>query len=91
MYGTADSDLELFLDKMYELLNSIHSNEDYYTVCGDINADLLNDSSDGRDVINMFSQFGMEHRIREPTCITPTSRRCIDNVIWNLSMTPHWW
>lgn len=84
VYRTPDSDIEIFFNKMYNLLNDLYNNEHYYVICGDINVNMVHKTNDSLNILNLFNEFNMKCLISEPTRITINSQTCIDVVFSNI-------
>lgn len=48
----------------------------FYIVCGDININMLESSSESKDISNSFTEFNMTNIVKEPT-ITKTTAALI--------------
>lgn len=86
VYRSPSGNLKIFIDKMYELMYYIYKGNSYYIVCGDMNINFLAQTSESKDIINLFSEFDMHNHISEPTRITATSATSIDVIFSNITV-----
>lgn len=84
IYRSPNSDIDIFIEKMYELMCDLYKPGCYYIACGDINIDLLNKKNKiTKTVCNLFSEFNLINHINTPTRITNTTSTGIDVLFSN--------
>ncbi|KAJ8704333.1 hypothetical protein PYW08_013057 [Mythimna loreyi] len=86
VYRPPASNLTFFLIIIEEILNKLIKDNKLVFVCGDLNIDLLVDSSDKSKLLSLFSSFNLKCIFKEATRITPTSASCIDNIFTNCNI-----
>ena len=84
IYRPPNNDLDSFLEKLEEVLDSItRENKDVYLM-GDYNIDLLNtENSSTLKLISTLSSYAFTSHISNPTRISNTSQTLIDNIFSN--------
>lgn len=69
IYRSPNSDENVFLTKLYDLMTELYISDCYYIMCGDINVNMLNCNNIQRAISNLFFEFGMRNVVLEPTRI----------------------
>ena len=84
VYRTPNSDLDIFNEKINDILSKARGNKDIY-ICGDFNIDLLkHESNNGtNNFLNILYSSGLYPLIVKPTRITTHSYTLIDNIFTN--------
>ena len=84
VYRTPNSDLDIFNEKINDILSKARGNKDIY-ICGDFNIDLLkHESNNGtNNFLNILYSLGLYPLIVKPTRITTHSYTLIDNIFTN--------
>ena len=52
-------------------------------IAGDFNVDFLIKNKNKLRLMSVLNSFGLKHTIKEPTRITQTTQKCIDNILTN--------
>ena len=71
----------MFFDKLEKLLCRCDKNN--ITIAGDFNVDFLIKNKNSLRLMSVLNSFGLKHTIKEPTRITQTTQKCIDNILTN--------
>lgn len=83
VYRPPNGDINIFLEQFGKLLDIfLHSNK-FLIIGGDFNIDFNVNNPILRDLLNVLNCNNMFLTIQEPTRVTPTSSKCIDNIIVN--------
>lgn len=72
---------ESIMDDVLQKLGKLGKN---IIVCGDLNVNLLEDSSNSLKIKNLFQSYNLNHLFLEPTRITATSSTCLDNIFTDI-------
>jgi len=84
LYRTPNSNYDLFLNKFNELLNYMQRYGEILIVCGDTNVNLLNESKEKKQMLNMLLENNLHQTIHSATRTTTQSATCIDNIFANI-------
>ncbi|XP_047100965.1 uncharacterized protein LOC124719820 [Schistocerca piceifrons] len=87
VYRSPCGNKEVFFDKLELLLNTIYKKETVIILCGDFNINLLVESQQKRQFLDILKSFSMSPHINNSTRITNTSNSLIDNIFSNMSAT----
>ena len=83
VYRPPNGDINIFLEQFGKLLDMfLHSNK-FLVIGGDFNIDFNVSNTALRELLNVLNCNNMCLTIHEPTRVTPTSSKCIDNIIIN--------
>ena len=82
LYRPPSGDIKDFFDKLKELI--CRSDKNNIMVAGDFNVDFLIKNKNSLRLMSVLNSFGLKHTIKEPTRITQTTQKCIDNILTNL-------
>lgn len=79
VYRTPNSDVNILLRKLQIVLNRIHDKDNKYNniICGDFNIDIIIDTKNKNEFINILYNFNLTPHINKPT----RQKTCIDNII----------
>lgn len=80
VYRPPTGDIKLFSKIMEDALKCTFNSNKNTIVCGDFNVDLLTESRNKKDLLNLFKSFNIFPLFMEPTRITVHSATCLDNV-----------
>lgn len=74
------------LDKLFKLLTTKYLKKNI-VIGGDLNIDFLSNSTETRNLTNLFKSHNFYQNIKEPTRITATSSTCLDVIFTNFDTT----
>lgn len=86
IYRTPDSDVELFLTSLLDLLEALPT-KPKKVVCGDLNIDFDTVCPAQRSLIEIYETFGLTMHVNSPTRITKDTATTIDYVLSDLSLS----
>lgn len=82
IYRPPNGILDIFYNKLYNLLGKICKGNTHTVVCGDFNIDLLSKNTATLNFLDILKCFNLQTTIQ---CVTrPTSNACLDNIITNI-------
>lgn len=76
-----------FFNHIEDLLNFLLPAAKTFILCGDLNIDLLQKSSNRSELLRIFNSFGLKSFVNSPTRVAGSSATCIDHVFANLHET----
>ncbi|XP_044750587.1 uncharacterized protein LOC123310936 [Coccinella septempunctata] len=86
VYRVPDGDFGVFLDIFSDALQELCQLKDFrVVVAGDFNVDFRVDSTEKNRLLDLIETFGLRITTTEPSRMTKTSSKCIDNIMTNLS------
>lgn len=77
-------DTEVFMRQLELLLDNVSSDFHRIILAGDYNINILIDSDDRRDFLDLMASYNLHHVINDYTRIDCSSRSCIDNFLVTL-------
>lgn len=86
LYRAPVGDTTIFLDSFYELLyelNQLHYKN--FIICGDFNINFSENCNITNALETILNIYDLKITITEPTRITPTSSKIIDNILTNIN------
>lgn len=85
VYRTCLGSLGIFMLEFEKILHVLNGKFGSYTIviCGDFNINLMIDSREKCDFIDVLDSFGFQQTIKEPTRITKTTKTLIDGIFVN--------
>lgn len=87
IYRSPSGDINLYLKQLGSLLDNHYNKNLKLIICGDFNINFLDLSSNNTDrisLIDLLDTFGAYQLIYNPTRVTLTSSRCIDNIFTDI-------
>lgn len=75
-----------FLIKLNSLIDFLTGKEKHIILTGDFNIDILKNSKESRDLINILQRHGLTYLVDFPTRVTATSQTCLDNFFTNIDL-----
>jgi hypothetical protein len=69
--------------KLEHIINNIYNNKQIIILVGDFNCDLLANTPQSAQLVNIFDSYGMTPFISQPTRVTATSHTLLDNLVSN--------
>uniref|UniRef100_A0A1Y1LAR2 Reverse transcriptase domain-containing protein n=1 Tax=Photinus pyralis TaxID=7054 RepID=A0A1Y1LAR2_PHOPY len=85
VYRSPSGNINLFFECLYSLLDSIICLNSDVILCGDFNINLLDNTTDKNEFVNLLTSYNLKATISTPTRVTSTTATLIDNVFTNLS------
>ena len=85
IYRSPNSDIDIFFDKLDEVLESLFTIDVKIVLCCDSNIDLMTTTSNSTTFLNVLVKHNLFCTINQPTRITGTSETLIDNIITNIT------
>ena len=79
-YRAPSGEFDYFLNKLDYILNSLHTYNTEYIICGDININYLRDDNKKNQLNYMLSTYNMISTVYFPTRISHNSAALIDNI-----------
>lgn len=87
LYRTPDTQVELFLTKLNELLSMLIDKNENFIIAGDFNIDLKTDNQKKQKFTSLLESYNVSIAINEFTRITRSSKTCLDNFLTNVNLT----
>ena len=85
VYRSPNGDVKIFLENLAKVLDSVSSRYKFIILCGDINLDLLAcDNANVQRYNDLFSSYGLESKVLEPTRVTFHSQTLLDHLLTNI-------
>lgn len=84
IYRVPNSDFNIFLQKMNELLEEVCYGNKTIVIGGDYNLNFLIHDKQTSSFLDLIHSFNCNILFQEPTRVTPRSQTCIDNFVTNL-------
>lgn len=94
-YRVPNSDFQIFLDKFEHLIEKLHRIANEHTkifIAGDFNVDFQKDTDtiQKRQVINVCSPYGILPLFEDPSRVSQTTKKCIDQIFTNVIANEQW-
>lgn len=86
VYSPPSASFDIFEKNMEEVLHKLSKSNKNIITCGDFNVNILENNSLTCKIINLFESFGLMPQFMEPTRITATTAKCIDNIYSNVNI-----
>lgn len=83
IYRPPNGDINIFLQKINEILSTLVPEKETVFLLGDFNIDLLKANKNQAEFVNLLKSYNLHQSIFQNTRITPTSQTCIDNIFTN--------
>lgn len=83
IYRVPNSDFDMFLQKIYELLEEVCCYDKTIIMGGDYNINFLKENNETSLFLDLVHSFNCNILIKEPTRVTSRSQTCIDNIVTN--------
>lgn len=83
VYRPPNGSIELFLDKLEQLLTTIFAENKLTFIAGDFNIELKDNNKHLADISMLLNSFSFSITINEYTRITHNTKSCIDNIFTN--------
>lgn len=84
VYRTPSQDVDIYLEKLSELLKILSKTDKKILLGGDFNIDVLREDNKKKKFVNVLQMHGFKYTIKIPTRVAEKSVSAIDNFITNL-------
>lgn len=84
VYRTPQYKNKEFLARLDSLINLLLQKENYLIVAGDLNVNMLEDTTGSKELKTILLGHGLEFLVNFPTRVTLSTESCIDNVLTNI-------
>src|SRR5436190_21337206 len=85
IYRTPNFNNTEFLDRLNRLIEILLHKEKYLVIAGDININVLEESSTSKELKYILAHHGMKHLVDFPTRVTHNTSSCLDNFLTNIN------
>lgn len=85
IYRSPSTGDKVFIDTLYHLCNDLINKYSYVIVAGDININILDNSSSKKHLCNMLNTLGLKYYVDFPTRVTDETETGIDNFLSNIN------
>lgn len=86
LYRTPDTQVQLFLNKLNNLLCMLTEKNDNFIIAGDFNIDLKTNNQKKQNFTSLLESYNVSITINEFTRITRNSETCLDNFLTNINL-----
>ena len=83
IYRAPNGQFDIFLDKLELIIQKLMRTNKTFVLCGDWNVDMLQESSNKKELVGLLQRYNLINTIESPTRITKNSSTLIDLTVIN--------